>query len=250
MKYAEDFRRIARNALSGRWGVAVIAGLLAVLLGGAVSNGPEINVDISDSGANVVLEFAGQQVYSSNYGWNDTLTGILVGGATILLVASLVMAVAYYILGSIIRVGYARFNLELVDRQNEPEINTLFGYFTYWKTAALAKFLQGLYIFLWSLLLLIPGIIAGYSYAMTGYILADNPELTAGEAIEQSKQMMSGNRFRLFCLRFSFIGWDLLCLLSLGIGELWLSPYKQAAEAAFYREISGTIRIVDPVTVR
>lgn len=247
MKYAEDFRRIARNALSGRWGIAVIAGLLAVLLGGAAYNGPEINLDISDSGANVVLEFAGQQLYSSNYGWNDTLAGILVGGVTILLVASLIMAVAYYILGSIIRVGYARFNLDLVDRQNEPQINALFGYFPHWKTMALTKFLQGLYCFLWSLLFIIPGIIAGYSYAMTGYILAENPELTASEAIEQSKQLMSGNRFRLFCLRFSFIGWDLLCMLTLGIGELWLRPYKEAAEAAFYREISGTERIVDPV---
>ena len=99
-------------------------------------------------------------------------------------------------------------------------------------------------MFLWSLLFVIPGIVAGYSYAMTGYILAEHPELTASEAIEQSKQMMSGNRFRLFCLQFSFIGWDLLCALTLGIGNLWLRPYKQAAEAAFYREVSGTEHVI------
>ena len=80
---------------------------------------------------------------------------------------------------------------------------------------------------------------------MTGYILAEHPDLTAGEAIERSREMMSGNRWRLFCLRISFIGWDILCSLTLGIGNLWLRPYRQAAEAAFYREVSGTERVVN-----
>ena len=71
-------------------------------------------------------------------------------------------------------------------------------------------------------------------------ILAEHPELTASEAIARSKEMMSGNRWCLFCLHFSFIGWDILSSLTLGIGNLWLRPYKQAANAAFYREISGT----------
>ena len=76
---------------------------------------------------------------------------------------------------------------------------------------------------------------------MTSYILAENPELTASEAIERSKQMMSGNRWRLFCVQISFIGWEILsALLTFGIGGLWITPYKQAATAAFYREISGT----------
>ena len=110
---------------------------------------------------------------------------------------------------------------------------------------AAARLLQSLYVLLWSLLLIIPGIIAGYSYAMTEYILAEHPELTAGEAIDCSKQMMSGNRWRLFCMQFSFIGWNLLSALTLGIGSLWVRPYQQAATAAFYREISGTEQAVD-----
>lgn len=151
----------------------------------------------------------------------------------------IVMAVVYFVLGSIISIGYARFNLDLVDR-GEPAFETLFGFFSYWKTAAVAKLLQSVYVLLWSLLLIIPGIIATYSYAMTEFILAEHPDLTASEAIAQSKEMMSGNRWRLFCLHFSFIGWDILSSLTLGIGNLWLRPYKQAANAAFYREISGT----------
>lgn len=246
MKYAADFRSIARNALSGKWGLAVITGLIASLLGAIASNGPEIKFNFNDNGANVGLEFAGQQIYTSGTGWNEQLTGFIVGSATFIVIAALVMAVVYFILGSVVGVGYSKFNLDLVDRQKEPEIATLFGYFKYWKNTAVANLLQGLYVFLWSLLFIIPGIIAGYSYAMTDYILAENPELTASEAIEQSKQMMSGNRWRLFCLQFSFIGWDLLCALTLGIGNLWLTPYKQAATAAFYREVSGTEYIVTP----
>ena len=75
---------------------------------------------------------------------------------------------------------------------------------------------------------------------MTRYILAENPDMTAGEAIDLSKRLMKGKKWKLFCLRFSFIGWDILAGLTLGIGYLWLTPYKEAAEAAFYREISGT----------
>lgn len=238
MKYAADFRRIAREALSGRWTVAVITGLIASLLGAGASNGPELKINISGNGADVVFQLAGQDIYNTASGWNTHLTGILVSGAVFLTVAVLIMAVIYFLLGSVIEVGYARFNLDLVDRQKEPEIGTLFGFFAHWKTTAAARFLQGFYVFLWSLLFIIPGIIARYSYAMTGYILAENPELAASEAIGRSKQMMAGNRFRLFCLELSFIGWDILCMLTMGIGNLWLRPYKKAAAAAFYREVS------------
>ena len=240
MKYAADFRRIAREALSGRWMMAVLAGLVASVLGAIASNSPNINFTYNENGADVQLEVIGQQIFSTQTGWEGGLVGILLGMAGILLVVGLVMAVAYFILGSVVGVGYCNYNLDLVDRRKEAEIGTLFAHFKSWKTIAKTKLLQCLYVFLWSLLFVIPGIIASFSYAMTGYILAENPELTPSEAIERSKRMMSGNRWRLFCLQLSFIGWDILCGLTLGIGHLWLTPYRQAASAAFYREISGT----------
>ena len=245
MKCAADFRSIAKNVLSGRWTTAVIAGLLASMLGAIAANGPELNFDIGDNGANLGLEFAGQQIFSTGSGWNEHLMGFIVGGIGFAIITALIMAVAFFVLGSIISLGYSRFNLDLVDRRKEPEIGTLFGYFPHWKTAVVANLLQTLYVILWSLLLVVPGIIASYSYAMTAYILSENPELSAPEAIERSKEMMTGNRFRLFCLQLSFIGWDILCALTLGIGHLWLTPYKQAATAAFYREVSGTEYIIN-----
>ena len=238
MKYAADFRRIAREALSGKWMIAVLVGLVAMLLGGASSGGPEVKLNIDASGANASFEFAGQTIFSTGGGLDSEIGAFLVGSAIYITIAAIVMAVVYFVLGSIISVGYARFILDLVDR-GEPGFETLFGYFSYWKTTAIARLLQSVYILLWSLLFIIPGIIATYSYAMTEFILAENPDLTASEAIARSKEMMSGNRWRLFCLHFSFIGWDILSSLTLGIGNLWLRPYKQAANAAFYREITG-----------
>ena len=239
MKYAADFRQIARDALSGKWTIAVLVGLVAMLLGGAGSGGPELKLNIDGSGAHANFEFAGQTIYSIGGGLNSDIGAFLVGSAIYIIIAAVVMAVVYFVLGSIISVGYARFNLDLADRGN-PAFETLFGYFSYWKTAAVSKLLQSVYVLLWSLLFIIPGILAAYSYAMTEFILAENPDLTASEAIAQSKEMMYGNRWRLFCLHFSFIGWDILSSLTLGIGNLWLRPYKQAANAAFYREISSS----------
>ena len=239
MKYAADFRQIARDALSGKWTIAVLVGLVAMLLGGAGSGGPELKLNIDGSGAHANFEFAGQTIYSIGGGLNSDIGAFLVGSAIYIIIAAVVMAVVYFVLGSIISVGYARFNLDLADRGN-PAFETLFGYFSYWKTAAVSKLLQSVYVLLWSLLFIIPGILAAYSYAMTEFILAENPDLTASEAIAQSKEIMYGNRWRLFCLHFSFIGWDILSSLTLGIGNLWLRPYKQAANAAFYREISGS----------
>ena len=238
MKYAADFRSIARNALKGRWGIGVLAGLLASLLGAVGSDGPELKVNLENGNFDASLQIFGQDVVSSNGGME--FFPVLAGIATYMVIFAVLMGIALFIFGSIIEVGYSKFNLELVDRQKEAEINTMFGYFQFWKTTACARLLQSVYILLWSLLFIIPGIVAGYSYAMTGYILAENPELTASEAIERSKQLMTGNRWRLFCLQFSFLGWDLLNILTMGIGSLWLVPYKQAAQAAFYREISAT----------
>lgn len=239
-KYAADFRREARSALKGRWAIAVVAGLIVVMLGSLSVGGPELEIELDAGVLSVSLTLGNMALYSTDKGFAPELMEILIGGLSPLLGAALVFGVAYYILGSIITLGYKKFNLDLVDRQKEPDLASLFGYFRHWKTAAAAKFLQDLYVFLWSLLLIIPGIMAGYSYAMTEYILAEHPEMTAGEAIARSREMMDGYRGRLFCLDLSFIGWALLSALTFNIGDLWLNPYRQAARAAFYREISGT----------
>ena len=93
------------------------------------------------------------------------------------------------------------------------------------------------YVFLWSLLLLIPGCIKSYSYAMTPYILKDNPEMKNNAAIEESMRMMDGHKLELFLLDLSFIGWAILSILTCCIGFLWLVPYMNMARVNFYEDL-------------
>ncbi len=98
-------------------------------------------------------------------------------------------------------------------------------------------FLEGIYILLWLLCFVIPGIIKSLSYALTPYILRDHPELSNNAAIELSMDMMRGNKFRLFLLSLSFVGWGILVLLTCGIGFFWFIPYVYTAVAGFYEDV-------------
>lgn len=133
--------------------------------------------------------------------------------------------------------GYIIYFLMFVKRQ-KPEILNLFdGYKKCLGNSILAGFLTNVYIFLWSLLLIIPGIIKSLSYAMTYYIIADNPNIKALDAIKRSQKMMNGHKWEYFVLELSFIGWVILSLLTCGIGFIWLTPYMETTKANFYLTI-------------
>ena len=144
--------------------------MVAALLGGATSGGPEFKINFTGGSLNANIQYAGQTIYSWGDGITPGLRAVLVGGAIYLILAAIVLGVLYFILGSVIEVGYARFNLNLTAGE-KPPFETLFSCFPNWKTVAMARLLQTVYILLWTLLLVIPGIVAGYSYAMTDYIL-------------------------------------------------------------------------------
>lgn len=97
--------------------------------------------------------------------------------------------------------------------------------------------LRAVFICLWALLLIVPGIIKAYAYSMTAYIAEDNPELGPKECLDQSQAMMQGHKMDLFLLDLSYIGWILLGFLSLGIGFLWISPWMEMAHIRFYEEL-------------
>lgn len=238
MKDAADFRKMAREALRDKWLPAILVGFLAALLGGANINAFEFEFQRTVDSANIGVDFGGIRLYSTSISQvqRPMIDTFLASALVTLLIVAVTLFVIQLILGSIVAVGYSRFNLNLIEG-GELSLKTLFAYFPQWKTMVAARLLQIIYILGWTLLFIIPGIIAGYRYALTEYILAENPEMTATEAINLSKELMDGNKWRLFCLSFSFIGWDLLCILTLGIGNLWLGPYKQAATAAFYLDV-------------
>lgn len=99
--------------------------------------------------------------------------------------------------------------------------------------------LMGVYVVLWTLLLIIPGIIKAIAYSLVPYILKDYPELSVNQAIKLSVKMMKGHKMRYFLLTLSFIGWGLLGILTLGIGYIWLTPYMYTTTAAFYQDVKN-----------
>ena len=222
---SSDLRYQARQTLAGKWGIAVLAGFLAALLGGLVAGsgaGPNLNLEEEELRhiPRVLLPY-------------------------IMMLASVggILGIVRFIVGGPVKLGYCRFLLKMHDGE-DAQVNDLFSRFDRFGDGFVLSLLTGIYVFLWSLLFVIPGIIKVYAYAMAPFIMEENPNMTAGEAITASQELMDGHKFDLFCLHWSFFGWALLSVLTLGIGSLWLVPYQNAAEAAFYRAIAGRPEIV------
>ena len=122
-------------------------------------------------------------------------------------------------------------------RGYDISVESYFSGFNNFATSLLLWLLNQIFIFLWSLLFIIPGIVKTYSYSMSFFILRDNPTMSQDEARRMSISMMRGNKWRLFCLDFSFIGWGILCVLTFGILTFWVMPYMQTARAHFYQDL-------------
>lgn len=219
---AKNYRNVARNALRGRWGVAFGTGLVATILG-----------------ANSIFgnENKGGMRSINNAFDNGAVNAINVNLYLMMLYFILIWWFITLILGSSVKLGHVRFNKNLILNQS-PQFSDLFSRFHMFGKALLLRLLMLIKILAWSLLFIIPGIIAVYRYAMAPYILEENPGMSVGNAIKHSKQMMVGNKWKLFCLQISFIGWVLLSICTCGIGILWVRPYYYAAEAAFFFEVS------------
>lgn len=215
---AKLIRARARESLTGIWGPAIAVAAVACLLGGLMIGSqffPQLDAQSESLEALRNLEFDRIHVRTGNI----HAVG-LVG----------------FILGGVIQLGYARYLLKQYDRM-PTEFSELFSQFHRFGQGFAQKFLRSLYVFLWSLLFVIPGIVKAYSYAMTPFLMADHPDMRAQDAIRASMELMDGHKGELFWLRLTFLGWDLLAALTLNIGHLVLNPYRNAAEAAFYRQL-------------
>lgn len=135
-------------------------------------------------------------------------------------------------------VGLATYILHL-SRDEEAIFAQIFSGFDKFGAAASAFVLVSFFTFLWTLLFIIPGLIAALSYSMTFFIIADEDSIKANEAVERSKAIMNGNKMRLFGIFARLFGLGILCILTLGIGFLWLGPYGNVLLAKFYDDIKG-----------
>lgn len=209
-----ELMRQAREALEGNWAMAVVGNILYQLLVMSV--------------VSFVIAMA---MFAAGYS--------AVSNENPALIASVVSQIGLIIQGLLqgaLLVGFCSFFLVIV-QDNETRLECLFTGFKRFWTALGAYFVSTLFIMLWSLLFLIPGIIAVFRYAMVYFILADDPSAGPIEAIRRSKEMMKGNKWKFFCLQWRFFGWALLCLFTCGVGHLWLIPYMQTTMAQFYEDV-------------
>lgn len=233
MYYAADYREMARTALKGKWGTAVLTTFVASLLGGieiSRKSGFRVNENIADQG--ISIQTTGGSIMLDNilpYSFMNFLH--LAAGVLI------VYVFVTFAIGAAVELGLNQFYIRMA-YGDSPSIGVLFEKFRYIGKALALRLVTTIFIILWSLLFIIPGIIAAYRYSMAAYVLAENPEYGIMEAIYTSSDMMEGNKWRLFCLQFSFIGWNLLASLTFGIGFLFVTPYRIAAETSFYLDVS------------
>lgn len=214
----------AKQSLSGNYWVAFAACLIISLIP-SVIGGAGVGKSVS------AIQPTVEQILSGN---TDALLNIDLNFSSPMSFSSL----AVFLLMAPLEIGLAKFFLDVADRRG-GDLGTLFGEFRHYGNTLLLSVLTGLFTTLWSLLFIIPGIIAALGYAMAPYIIAEHPEIKASEAIKISKDMMRGNKGKLFLLDLSFIGWGILCVFTFGIGFLFLEPYMKATKAEFFNEVSG-----------
>ncbi len=205
----------ARRVLSGNWGMAIAGWILYVVLA------TSFFVFVMS-----VLFFVGVTTSTNE---TDFLAKLVF--------LNPVIVAAQFLVSGAFAVGFAAFYLG-ISQEGEARLEKLFiGFRRFWKSLGV-YFLYGLLVALWSLLLVVPGIIAAYRYVMAYYIIADDEDCGPLEAISRSKEMMAGNKWKFFCLNLRFIGWSILAAIPCGLGYLWLIPYMQTSFAKFYEDVS------------
>jgi uncharacterized membrane protein len=135
--------------------------------------------------------------------------------------------------------GIYGYYMEIARGDKNVSFGTYFSGFNQFVEAFLLYLLMAIFTFLWTLLLIIPGIIAGIRYSQAYYIMRDNPGIGALEAINRSKQLMDGHKWRYFVLYLTYIGWIILGSIPFGIGLLWVYPYLLTALAHFHEDLKG-----------
>jgi len=149
------------------------------------------------------------------------------------------------LVGAPLNLGITAIFLKLYQGQSF-QYEEIFHGFRDFSRAVISALLISVYVILWSILLIVPGIIAALGYSMTFFILAENPNLSATEAMALSKQMMDGHKTELFMLSLSFIGWFFLSLFTFGIGIFWLAPYVDMSYTIFYHRVKAHGGVVNP----
>ncbi|MDD3253991.1 MAG: DUF975 family protein [Lachnospiraceae bacterium] len=244
-----ELKSRAKVCLKQYYWMAFLACLIAGVLGGA-SSSSGAGVDITRR----INSVTGEQTSTLQEDMGTLFQNVdtrMVVAAT--MVVGIILIVGWVIsiclgtfVGNIVWVGRCRFFMESREKQDSAGLGRLFYCFSkgWYLNVVKVMFLRGLFIGLWTLLLIVPGVIKAYEYYMVPYIMSENPQMDYRDALSLSKHMMDGHKWSTFVLEWSFIGWNLLGALLCGIGGLFVNPYIEATFAELYavlRQNSGAV---------
>lgn len=225
----------AKQRLQQGRGTAILVGFLTMLLAG--------------TGGGVTYLFKQDD---SSFPFSVSEWPTLFGFVAVVAITAALVALAYQIfVANVITLGSRGWYLRYW-RGELPPTGELFASFRIYKPAVSTMLVKNIYIFLWSLLFVIPGIVKSYAYSMTEYILYENPNLTADQAIALSKRLTNGSKGALFVFDLSYLGWDILNAFTFGLlGIFYVYPYRFTAHAAIYQSLkdaaiaNGTLQYED-----
>jgi uncharacterized membrane protein len=190
--------------------------------------------DITRLTPNDEIKRRANAILDGNYG------GPMVVVVIYMLISGVSSVVSWLIMGPL-TLGYTAFFMKIA-RREDPDMEVLFKGINHFLESFLAYIFMSVFVALWSLLLIVPGIIAAISYSLTYFIMNDKPGISALDAITKSKIMMQGSKSKLFILYVSYLPWFILVGLTLGIAGLWVIPRVQTAVSLFYEDIKANYR--------
>ena len=227
MKTNQEYKNLALSALRGNWAPAVVCAIV-FMFATCVIVSPAYCANMASFGMAPFINMRPAVLQGVTY------SGLFIN----------------FLLLYPLMLGYTvAHNDLLVSGDSRLTGNSFRHMFSGYLRNVLTMFLMYLFIFLWALLLVIPGIIKSLAYSMTPFIIKDYPELSPNQAINLSIKMMKGRKFDLFWLYLSFIGWFFLCIFTLGLGYLWLAPYVQTSMAAFYQDVKNDYLSTNNTTI-
>ena len=218
-----EIKQKAKQAIKGN----IFSYFLVVIISSLITGSVSFVTSIATTVPTVISEI----VMYANDSYEPSMFMII--GALVLFIVSFVLG---FIATSCAQMSQMYAALNIYDKSNCDISDVSYGY-KHFKRAIAISLKQSIYIALWSMLFIIPGIIKTYEYSQAMYISMDNPELSAEDCLKRSKKLMYGHKFELFVWGLSFCGWMILSSFTCGILYIWLTPYMQSSLAGFYREL-------------
>lgn len=236
---------------SNYWKCVLVAIIIALLVGatGAATARFSGSADVTINGENVTTEELAATVQQAiaqvaaerNISTEEVMEALVVAGTALAAVGTLFVMTSSLLrifVWNLFEIGGDYFFT--LNTESNAQLREIFrGFSDRYGRNVLALFLRSLYIALWSLLFVLPGIIKTYSYRLMPYLLAEHPEMSRKEAFRMSRKLMKGNKWRAFVLDLSFLGWDILSIFTFGLLQIfYVRPYKAAANAELYKTLA------------